>query len=308
MENLTIVGSGPAGLSAAIYAARSGLEPLVIEGFQPGGQLTQTDAVENFPGFPDGITGPDLMARMRAQAEKFGVRFAMDEAAGFSPAAVAESAPCHTLNCLVGGIVETRALIIATGATARKLGLASEEKLYGRGVSGCAVCDGAFFKEQPVVVVGGGDTAVGDALYLSRMCSHVTLIHRRDSLRASKIMAERALSNPKITVVWDSVVEDVFDVAKRAVTGVRVKNVKTGVSSDIAASGLFVAIGHSPATAWLGGAVELDAEGYVIADMARTSVSGVFAAGDVASRLYKQAVIAASAGCVAALAAEEYLK
>ena len=303
MENLTIAGSGPAGLSAAIYAARSGLEPLVIEGFQPGGQLTQTDAVENFPGFPDGVAGPELMARMRAQAEKFGARFVMDEAAGF---AAADS--FHTLNCIAGGAVETRALVIATGATARKLGLPAEAKLYGRGVSGCAVCDGAFFKGQPVAVVGGGDTAVGDALYLSRMCSHVTLIHRRDSLRASKIMVERALANPKITVVWDSVVEDVFDVEKRAVTGLRVRNVKGGAESYIAASGLFVAIGHSPATAWLGGAVELDSEGYIAADMARTSVPGVFAAGDVASRLYKQAVIAASAGCVAALAAEEYLK
>ena len=303
MENLIIVGSGPAGLTAAIYAARAGLEPLVIEGFQPGGQLMQTESVENFPGFPDGVQGPELMSLMRAQAEKCGAKFAADECVG-----VATQNQTHTLSLLTGGSVETRALIIATGATARKLDIPAESKLWGRGVSGCAVCDGAFFKGQAVAVVGGGDTAAGDALYLSRICSQVFLIHRRDSLRASKVMTERVLANPKITVVWDSTVDDISDVTQRKVTGVRLKNTKTGALRELAVTGLFVAIGHAPATAWLAGAVALDDEGYVLADAGRTSAEGIFVAGDVASRHHKQAVIAAAAGCVAALATEEYLK
>ncbi|MCL1910483.1 MAG: thioredoxin-disulfide reductase [Kiritimatiellaeota bacterium] len=309
MENLVIIGSGPAGLTAAIYAARAGLSPLVIEGFQPGGQLMQTETVENYPGFPEGISGPDLMARMREQAEKCGARFVADECGGGLQVRQADhrSAATHTLSLILGGAIETRALIVATGATARKLGIPAEDKLWGRGVSGCAVCDGAFFKGKTVAVVGGGDTAAGDALYLARMCEHVYLIHRRDALRASKVMAERVMSNPKITPVWDSVVEDIRDPAKREVTGARVKNVKTGETSEIALAGIFVAIGHSPATAWLGDALGLDDEGYVVANMTRTTLPGVFAAGDVVSRNYKQAVIAASAGATAALNAEEYL-
>ena len=303
MENLIIAGSGPAGLTAAIYAARAGLSPLVVEGFQPGGQLMQTETVENYPGFPAGITGPDLMALMREQAEKFGARFAADECA-----ALRSGSASHTLTLAMGGAAETRAFIIATGANARKLGLPSESALWGRGVSGCAVCDGAFFKGKNVAVVGGGDTAAGDALYLARMCARVHLIHRRDSMRASKIMVERILATPGIVPVWNSVIDDIHDSAKREVTGLRVRNIKTGSVSDLAVDGLFVAIGHNPETSWLGDSVGLDDEGYVVANMTRTTVPGIFAAGDVVSRKRKQAVIAAAAGAAAALAAEEYLK
>ena len=308
MENLIIAGSGPAGLTAAIYAARAGLSPLVVGGFQPGGQLMQTETVENYPGFPDGITGPDLMARMREQAEKCGARFLEDEcvAADVSSAGVPREPHC-TITLTLGEPLQTRALIIATGANARKLGLPAEETLWGRGVSGCAVCDGAFFKGQVVAVVGGGDTAAGDALYLARMCERVYLIHRRDALRASKVMSERVLANPKITPVWDSVIDEIHDPAKREVTGVRVRNVRTGGVSELALTGLFVAIGHAPATAWLGGALGLDDEGYVVANMAHTTAPGIFAAGDIVSRAHKQAVVAAAAGAAAAFAAEEYL-
>ena len=308
MENLIIAGSGPAGLTAAIYAARAGLSPLVVEGFQPGGQLMQTETVENYPGFPDGITGPDLMARMREQAEKCGARFLADECERLETASRDGVAPPHTISLAFNGTLQTRTFIVATGANARKLGLPAEETLWGRGVSGCAVCDGAFFKNQNVAVVGGGDTAAGDALYLARMCNRVYLIHRRDALRASKVMSERVLSNPKITPVWDSVIDEIHDPAKREVTGVRVRNIKTGALSEFTLSGLFVAIGHAPATAWLGGAVGLDDEGYVVANMTHTTAPGVFAAGDVVSRVHKQAVIAAAAGAAAALAVEEYLK
>jgi len=309
MENLIVAGSGPAGLTAAIYAARAGLSPLVVEGFQPGGQLMQTETIENYPGFPDGVTGPDLMARMREQAEKCGARFVADEcvAADVSSAGVPRERHC-TITLTFGDPLQTRALVIATGATARKLGLAAEEKLWGRGISGCAVCDGAFFKNRTVAVVGGGDTAAGDALYLARMCERVFLVHRRDTLRASKVMIGRVLSNPKITPVWDSVIDDILDPAQRAVTSALVRNVKTGELTELALTGIFVAIGHSPATAWLGGAVGLDDEGYIVANMTHTTAPGVYAAGDVVSRVQKQAVIAAAAGAAAALAAEEYLK
>ena len=310
MENLIVAGSGPAGLTAAIYAARAGLSPLVIEGFQPGGQLMQTETVENYPGFPEGITGPDLMMRMREQAEKCGARFVADECERLAGTAgsLRQPSPHHEVVLMLSGTLQTRTLIVATGANARKLGLPAEDALWGRGVSGCAVCDGAFFKGQNVAVVGGGDTAAGDALYLARMCGRVYLIHRRDALRASKVMSERVLSNPKITPVWDSVVEEIHDPGKREVTGVSVRNVKTGGVSELAVTGLFVAIGHSPATAWLGNAVGLDDEGYVVANMTHTTAPGVFAAGDVVSKVHKQAVIAAAAGAAAAFAAEEYLK
>lgn len=302
MEKIIIAGSGPAGLTAAIYAARSGLEPLVLEGMQPGGQLTQTEVVENFPGFPDGIDANELMARMKRQAERFGARFQMDEMTG-----VARTETGVAVDCMVGGRVETVALIVATGATARKLGLESEAKLTGRGVSGCAVCDGAFYKGKAVVVIGGGDTAMGDALYLARICTEVTVVHRRDEFRASKVMADRVLANPKIKVAWNSVVEEILGVEERAVRGIRLRNKVTGEISDVAVSGVFVAIGHAPSTAWANGLLELDDEGYIKSANALTNVPGIFVAGDVQDRINKQAVTAAASGCAAALAAERYV-
>ncbi len=302
MEKIIIAGSGPAGLTAAIYAARSGLEPLVLEGMQPGGQLTQTEVVENFPGFPDGIDANELMARMKRQAERFGARFQMDEMTG-----VARTETGVAVDCMVGGRVETVALIVATGATARKLGLESEAKLTGRGVSGCAVCDGAFYKGKAVAVIGGGDTAMGDALYLARICTEVTVVHRRDEFRASKVMADRVLANPKIKVAWNSVVEEILGVEQRAVRGIRLRNKITGEISDVAVSGVFVAIGHAPSTAWANGLLDLDEEGYIKSANALTNVPGIFVAGDVQDRINKQAVTAAASGCVAALAAERYV-
>lgn len=302
MEKIIIAGSGPAGLTAAIYAARSGLEPLVLEGMQPGGQLTQTEVVENFPGFPDGIDANELMARMKRQAERFGARFQMDEMTG-----VARTETGVAVDCMVGGRVETVALIVATGATARKLGLESEAKLTGRGVSGCAVCDGAFYKGKAVAVIGGGDTAMGDALYLARICTEVTVVHRRGEFRASKVMADRVLANPRIKVAWNSVVEEILGVEQRAVRGIRLRNKITGEISDVAVSGVFVAIGHAPSTAWANGLLDLDEEGYIKSANALTNVPGIFVAGDVQDRINKQAVTAAASGCAAALAAERYV-
>ena len=302
MENVVIVGSGPAGLTAAIYAARANLSPVVIEGMQPGGQLTQTTEVENFPGFEKPVEGPDLVATMHRQAERFGVRFMMDEVTGCDFTGEAKK-----VTLTVGGTLETRTVIIATGASARYLGLASEQQLMGKGVSACATCDGSFFKDQRVAVIGGGDTAMEDALYLSRLAAHVTVIHRRDAFRASKIMSDRVLSAANIDVVWNAVVEEVLDAAKGEVTGLRLKDVKTGAISERAVEGVFVAIGHVPNTAAFAGQVTLDGEGYVVADHTRTSTPGVFAAGDVQDRHYKQAVTAAGTGCQAALEAERYL-
>ena len=302
MENVVIVGSGPAGLTAAIYAARANLSPVVIEGMQPGGQLTQTTEVENFPGFEKPVEGPDLVATMHRQAERFGVRFMMDEVTGCDFTGEAKK-----VTLTVGGTLETRTVIIATGASARYLGLASDQQLMGKGVSACATCDGSFFKGQRVAVVGGGDTAMEDALYLSRLAAHVTVIHRRDAFRASKIMSDRVLSAANIDVVWNAVVEEVLDAAKGEVTGLRLKDVKTGAISERAVEGVFVAIGHVPNTAAFAGQVTLDGEGYVVADHTRTSTPGVFAAGDVQDRHYKQAVTAAGTGCQAALEAERYL-
>ncbi len=302
MEKIIIAGSGPAGLTAAIYAARSGLAPLVLEGMQPGGQLTQTEVVENFPGFPDGIDANELMARMKRQAERFGARFQMDEMTG-----VARTETGVAVDCMVGGRVETVALIVATGATARKLGLESEAKLTGRGVSGCAVCDGAFYKGKAVAVIGGGDTAMGDALYLARICTEVTVVNRRDEFSASKVMADRVLANPRIKDAWNSVVEEILGVEQRAVRGIRLRNKVTGEISDVAVSGVFVAIGHAPSTAWANGLLDLDEEGYIKSANALTNVPGIFVAGDVQDRINKQAVTAAASGCAAALAAERYV-
>ena len=302
MENVVIIGSGPAGLTAAIYAARANLNPLVIDGMQPGGQLTQTTDVENYPGFENPVSGSDLVLTMRKQAERFGVRFTMDEAAASDFAGDVKK-----ISLMMGGTIEARTVIIATGASARYLGLASEQQLMGKGVSACATCDGSFFKGQNVAVIGGGDTAMEDALYLSRLAAHVIVIHRRDAFRASKIMADRVLSSPNIEVVWNAVVDDVLDVAKGEVTGLRLRDVKTGAVTERPVQGVFVAIGHSPNTAAFVGQVDLDGEGFIVASHSHTSAPGVFAAGDVQDRHYKQAVTAAGSGCMAALEAERYL-
>lgn len=302
MENVIIIGSGPAGLTAAIYTARASLQPLLIEGPQPGGQLTQTTDIENFPGFAEPIGGFDLMMNMRQQAERMGVRLVMDELVGCDLAANPKR-----LQLAAQGALEARTVIIATGASARYLGIASEEQLKGHGVSGCATCDGAFYRGKRVAVVGGGDTAMEDAIYLSRMVSHVTLIHRRDKFRASSIMADRVLKNEKITVAWNSVVDEVLDVAANKVTGVRLRNVVNNSLTDVPVDGLFIAIGHSPNTAPFRGQLSLDPDGYVVTEQTRTNIPGVFAAGDVQDRTYRQAVTAAGTGCMAALEVERYL-
>ncbi len=303
MHDLIILGSGPAGCTAALYAARAGLKPLVLEGPQPGGQLTQTTDIENFPGLEKPVNGYDLVVSMRRQAERFGAVFEMDEAVGAD-----FSGPVKKVETMVAGTLEARAVILATGASARWLGLPAEQALIGRGISGCATCDGAFFRGKEVAVIGGGDVACEDALFLARLCSKVWLIHRRDALRASKVMADRVLANAVIEPIWDTVVDDVLDPAAGAVTAVRLRNVKDGSLRDLPISGLFVAIGHTPNTAFLKGAVDLDPRGYVaVHDGVRTSAEGVFAAGDVMDPDYKQAVIAAGAGAKAALEAERYL-
>ncbi len=302
MENVVIIGSGPAGLTAAVYAARANLNPVVIEGMQPGGQLTQTTDIENYPGFAEPIGGFDLMLAMKAQAERCGARVMSD-----AVTACDLSGEVKKVTLMAGGELEARCVIIATGATARYLNLPNEQALIGKGVSGCATCDGSFFRDQAVAVVGGGDTACEDALYLARICSSVTLLHRRDELRASKVMAQRVVEHPKIKVMWDTVVEDVLDAAKGEVTAVRVKNVKTGAVSELPVNALFVAIGHTPNTDLFKEQLARDVDGYLIAEGVKTSIEGVFVAGDVADRHYKQAVVAAGAGCRAALEAERFL-
>jgi thioredoxin reductase (NADPH) len=309
MESIVIVGSGPAGYTAAIYAARANLRPLLVQGMQPGGQLTETTDIENFPGFAQPVAGPELMQAMRDQAERLGVRIVMDEVTGARLAADAAAAAAqgHELSLAMGEPLRARAVIVATGASARYLGLPSEKQLIGRGVSACATCDGNFFRDQPVGVVGGGDTALEEALYLARLASSVTIIHRRDAFRASKIMADRALANPKIKVCWDHVVAEVLDVAANSVTGVRLRHVKSGALTDLPLQGLFIAIGHTPNTAPFKGQLELDADGYIVTRHTRTNLPGVFAAGDAQDRHYRQAVTAAGSGCMAALEAERYL-
>lgn len=302
MENLVIIGTGPAGYTAAIYAARANLNPLVIEGFQPGGQLTTTTEIENFPGFPEAIDGTTLTMQMRQQAERFGARFKDGE--------VTESClTClpHSITLSDGEKIEAKVIIIATGASAQYLGIESEQKLIGRGVSGCATCDGAFYKGQNVAVVGGGDTAMEDALFLTHFASKVTVIHRRDQFRASKIMVDRLLAHPKIEVIWDAVIDEVLDVAKKEVTGLKIRNVKTNAVSELAVTGLFVAIGHKPNTKPFAGQLDMDHAGYLITKNTRTNIDGVFAAGDVQDPVYRQAITAAGSGCMAALEAERYL-
>ncbi len=304
MEKVVIIGSGCAGLTAALYAARANLQPLVLTGKQPGGLLTTTTIVENYPGFPDGIDGYELMTRMQKQAERFGarVKFATLDAADLSRRPFVLTVD--------GEPVETQTLIIASGASHRHLGVPGEHLLENKGVTYCATCDGALpmFRNQSLVVVGGGDSACEEALYLTRFGSVVHLVHRREALRASKIMAERTLSNPKIQPVWDSVVMEVLDVKQDKVTGVRLNNVKTGAESVLACAGVFVAIGHVPSTEMFKGAIEMDANGYIVAKRGTmTSVAGVFVAGDCADHVYRQAVTAAGTGCGAAIDAERYL-
>jgi thioredoxin reductase (NADPH) len=302
MEKIVILGSGPAGITSAIYAARANLSPLVITGMMPGGQLTETTDVENFPGFEQPIDGNTLVETMRRQAERLGVRIVMDEVSSCDLAGTAKK-----LSLMMEGEIHTRALIIATGASARYLGLESEKALTGRGVSGCATCDGAFYKDQPVAVIGGGDTAMEDALYLSRMASKVTVIHRRDQFRASKIMGERVLRNDKIDVMWDSVVDEFMGVDQGALRALKIKNVKSGAISELPVNGAFLAIGHTPNTALFAEYLDLDEDGYITTANTRTNLDGVFAAGDVQDRRYKQAVTAAASGCMAALEAERWL-
>lgn len=302
-EQVVIIGGGPAGWTAAIYAARANLKPVVVEGIQPGGQLTTTTSVENFPGFPEGLDGTQLMLQMRAQAERFGARIQSGEVS----AADFKRQPFR-LKLDDGQELETQAVIIATGASAQYMGLASEQKLMGRGVSGCATCDGALYRGKRVAVVGGGDTAMEDALFLTRFAAQVTVIHRRDEFRASRIMAERVKQHPKIKIMWNTVVDEVLDVAREEVTGLRLKNVKTGALTELPVTGVFIAIGHRPNTKAFGGQVNMDDKGYILAEHTRTNVPGVFAAGDVQDHVYRQAVTAAGSGCMAAIEVERYLK
>ena len=302
VENVVIVGAGAAGLTAAIYTARANLVPLVIEGMQPGGQLTTTSDVENYPGFPDGVDGTMLMADMRAQAERFGTKYQFGEVVE----ADVSKAP-FSLTLTDGEVIKTKTLIIATGATAKYLGLPSEEAFLGKGVSACATCDGAFYRDMPVVVVGGGDTACEEAIFLTRFASKVTMVHRRDEFRASKIMAERAMNHEKIEIAWNSVVEEVLG-DDSGVTGVRIRNTQREEVFVVECKGYFSAIGHKPNTEVFANTLETDEVGYLVADGVKTSIPGVYAAGDVADRIYRQAVTAAGTGCAAALEAERYLE
>jgi len=299
--NLIIIGSGPAGLTSAIYAARANLKPLVFEGYQPGGQLMITTDIENFPGFPEGIAGPQLMDKMREQAQKFGSEHIFEEVERVDTSV-------HPFKLWAGGKeYQAKSLIVSTGATARWLGLPSEKEFQGRGVSACATCDGFFFRDMDVAVVGGGDTALEEANFLTRFAKKVYLIHRRDQLRGSQIMQDRVKSNPKIKIVWNSTVDEIY--GDNVVKGIRLKSTKDGSLSKLAVDGVFMAIGHVPNTAAFGEQLEKDAAGYLkTTGFTRTNVPGVFAAGDVADPNYRQAISAAGTGCMAALDAQRYLE
>lgn len=302
VSNIIIIGSGPAGLTAALYAARANLEPMVFEGPEPGGQLTITTDVENFPGFPEGIQGPELMNMIRKQAERFGTltRYEVVESVNLSarPFTVVTDQDTYRAECV----------IVATGASARWLGLESEERYRGQGVSACATCDGFFFKDKIIAVVGGGDTAIEDALFLTRFATRVFVIHRRDELRASRIMADRAEKNEKLEVVWNSVVSEVLGNEESGVTGLRLKDTVTGEEREMEVGGLFIAIGHDPNTSIFTDFLDTDEEGYLVTDGVKTKIEGVFACGDVQDRTYRQAVTAAGTGCMAAIEAERWLE
>jgi len=302
--NLLIIGSGPAGCTAAIYAARDNLEPIVIEGIQPGGQLTLTTEIENFPGFPDGILGPELMENMKKQAMKFGAKFIFEnvEHVNFKqkPFLITADSQAYSAD----------AVVIASGASARWLGLESEKKFRGYGVSACATCDAFFFKGKKVAVAGGGDSALEEAIFLSKFASEVSVIHRRDKLRASPIMQERAFSNPKIKFIWDSLVEDILGTEEPLrVTGIKLKNKKTEEITELSCDGVFMSIGHTPNTELFKGQIEMDEKGYIITkEGTKTNIPGVFAAGNVQDHIYKQAITAAGSGCMAAIDARKYLE
>jgi len=302
LHELVIVGSGPAGLTAAVYAGRANLQPIVIEGIGAGGQLMLTTDVENYPGFPDGILGPELMMKFREQAERFGAEFVTADADRVD---LTEGAP---FGVWVGEReFRARSMIITTGASARMLGLAAEQRLLGHGVSTCATCDGFFFREKPIAVVGGGDSAIEEAIFLTKFATTVTLVHRRDELRASKIMQDRALANPKIEFKWNSEVSEV--VGEGSGDAIRLRDTVTGEESELEVQGLFVAIGHDPNTALFRDQLDLDENGYIVTspNSTRTSVEGVFAAGDVQDHVFRQAITAAGSGCMAAMEAERWL-
>jgi thioredoxin reductase (NADPH) len=303
MRDVVIIGSGCAGNTAAIYTARANLKPLVVSGHEAGGQLSLTTLVENFPGFPDGINGPELVGNMQKQAQNFGAEFA-------NGAVVDTDLSTHPFRISIeGDWIETRTLIVASGASARWLGLESEYKLIGHGVSSCATCDGFFYRGKKIMVIGGGDSAMEEANFLTRFGSEVALVHRREEFRASKIMLDRARRNPKIHFLLNTVVEELFDVSKQLVTGARLRNVKTGEVWEQEVDGFFVAIGHIPNTRVFKGQIETDPDGYILSKGgARTNIPGVFHAGDVQDRAYRQAITAAASGCMAAIEAERYLE
>jgi thioredoxin reductase (NADPH) len=303
MHNVVILGSGCAGNTAAVYAARAGLKPVVFEGHEPGGQLSITTDVENFPGFPDGIMGPELILQMKKQAEKFGAEYR------YGTATEVDLSKRPFSISIDGEWTESRTLIVASGASARWLGLPNEQKLIGHGVSSCATCDGAFYRNEKVMVIGGGDSAMEEANFLTRFASEVTIVHRRDEFRASKIMLDRAKANPKIKWLTNTTVEDILDPAEKAVKAVKLKNTQSGETWEQEVAGFFVAIGHIPNTKPFVGQLELDEDGYIISHGgARTNVTGVFHAGDVQDRIYRQAITAAGAGCMAAMEAERFLE
>jgi thioredoxin reductase (NADPH) len=302
MRDVVILGAGPAGLTAAIYAARANLAPVVITGPLFGGQLALTTEVENFPGFPDGILGPELMEMMKRQAERFGAEVRIGE--------VTEVAlKRHPLRMTLDGeLIETKSLIIATGASARLLGVPGEAELYGRGVSTCATCDGFFYRGKTVVVVGGGDSAVEEGTFLTRYASKVYLVHRRNRLRASQILQDRAMKNDKISFIWDTVVEEIIGDKDTGVSAVRLRGVKTGAEEDLPVDGVFIAIGHTPTTKLFEGQLKLDEQGYIVTDSRmHTNLKGVFACGDCQDHIYRQAITAAGTGCMAAIEAEKFL-